>query len=197
MTPPVILGDALRAEYEGMFLHCRVVDPKRAEEVEHTITTVLRGGRQYHAVTAATGVPWYVVGIFHALECSSNFATHLHNGDPLTARTVQVPKGRPVDGEPPFAWLDSAIDAMRYEGFDAWRDWTISGTLFVFEKYNGFGYRRRGTINSPYLWSGSQFYAAGKFVADGKFSPTAVSRQIGAAVILRRMIDQDLVNVAA
>ncbi|MDQ3815011.1 MAG: hypothetical protein M3347_13810, partial [Armatimonadota bacterium] len=35
-------------------------------------------------------------------------------------------------------------------------------------------------------------YTKGKFVADGVFDPNAVSKQCGAAVLLRRMIDREI-----
>jgi hypothetical protein len=58
--------------------------------------------------------------------------------------------------------------------------------LFRFEKYNGFGYRRRN-IQSPYLWSYCQHYTSGKFIQDGKYDPGAVSKQCGAAVLLSEL----------
>lgn len=145
---------------------------------------IVAGRPRYEAVSRATGVPWAVVAALHEMEAGGSFRCHLHNGDPLTARTVQVPKGRPVAGRPPFAWVDSAVDALRYDGLDTvnWRD--LEAALDALERYNGLGYRRR-RVPSPYLWSGSQHYVKGKFVRDGKFDPEAVSRQVGAAVILK------------
>ena len=90
----------------------------------------------------------------------------------------------------------SAIDALEFDGFDVWTDWSIPGTLYKLELYNGTGYRRHA-IATPYLWSGSQFYSAGKFVRDGRFDPRAVSKEIGAAVLLRRMSDQALIEFPA
>ncbi|MFL5807911.1 MAG: hypothetical protein ACJ749_00240, partial [Flavisolibacter sp.] len=119
------------------------------------------------------------------------FTTHLHNGDPLTKRTTHVPKGLPKNGNPPFAWADSAEDALRLKSLDTWSDWTVPGVLFQMERYNGFGYRPRG-IHSPYLWSFSNHYSKGKFTADGLFDSTAVSKQIGAAVLLRRMSEKQV-----
>ena len=46
---------------------------------------------------------------------------------------------------------------------------------------------------SPYLWSFSTHYARGKYVADGKWSPTAVSAQCGVAVLLRRLAEKNLI----
>jgi len=42
-------------------------------------------------------------------------------------------------------------------------------------------------VKSPYLWSFSNHYLKGKYVADGKWDPNAVSQQAGAMVILRRL----------
>jgi hypothetical protein len=58
------------------------------------------------------------------------------------------------------------------------------------ERYNGFGYRAHG-INSPYLWSYSPQYHAGKFVSDGVYSPTAVSGQCGAMPIFKSLCTLD------
>jgi lysozyme family protein len=183
---------ALAPEYERLFDTCKI-DPKKSEQVEHTITSILQNGRVYTAVSESTGVPWWFVGILHGLEASFSFNTHLHNGDSLSMRTVHVPKGRPVDGQPPFQWRDSAIDALRYQRLDKWTNWTAVGALHRFEAWNGWGYRQHG-VNSAYLWSGSQQYTCGKFIEDGVWSTGAVSKQIGAAVILRSMFDQHLVE---
>jgi lysozyme family protein len=147
--------------------------------------------QDYDAVEAAINVPWYFVGIVHCLEGANNMNVHLHNGDPLTARTIHVPRGRPKDGSPPFAWTASAIDALQLKALEQWTDWSIAGTLFQFERFNGFGYRRYG-INSPYLWSFSNHYSKGKFVQDGIFNESAISKQCGAAVLLRRMSERQI-----
>jgi lysozyme family protein len=59
--------------------------------------------------------------------------------------------------------------------------------LYLLEGYNGFGYRRRG-VPTPYLWSFSNIYESGKFVLDGKFDPNAVSKQCGAALMLKAVL---------
>lgn len=146
----------------------------------------------YSQIEAATGVPWYFVACIHMRESSMNFSRHLHNGDPLTGRTIQVPKGRPV--APPangktYTFAESAIDALKGEDFHKWKDWSIPGMLHLFETYNGTGYISRG-VSNPYLWSGTQHYVTGKYVADGKFSATAVDKQLGAGTLLKYFLDQ-------
>ncbi|MBM3313631.1 hypothetical protein FJY70_03450, partial [candidate division WOR-3 bacterium] len=187
------LTPTLKQEYEDLFKTCQV-RPNRAADVERIVNRVAAGKARYDAVSAATGVPWYAIGIIHSLECDSSFKLHLHNGDPLTARTVNVPKGRPKSGQPPFVWEDSARDALDYDGFTGQKDWSLVTMLYRFEAYNGWGYRPK-RVNSPYLWSFSRHYEKGKFVADGKWSATAVSQQCGAAVLLRRMVERGLVQL--
>ena len=144
------------------------------------------------------GVPWYVLGIIQMLEGGGSFSRHLHNGDPSTRRTTNVPKGRPPTGKPPFTWEQSAADAIELEHLDTWKDWSISGILYRFEAYNGFGYRRRSiNIPSPYLWSFSNNYTKGKYDRDGHYDPNLVSQQCGTAVLLHRMIERGLADQTA
>jgi lysozyme family protein len=183
---------ALAPEYERMFDLCKI-DPKKREEVEHAITSILKNAPIYDSVSQFTNVPWWWIGLIHMRESSFDFRCHIHNGDPLTARTVHVPINRPVTGQPPFTWQESAIDALRFENLHKWQNWSIVGALFRLEAYNGFGYRKRGVV-SPYVWSASMHYESGKFIDDGVFSPGAVDRQLGCGTVLRAMFDQDLVD---
>jgi lysozyme family protein len=180
---------ALQAEYQQLFDGCLMQKP-RAAEIDATVQRIARGRPRYEAVGTPLDISWFVVGLIHCMEASLNFATHLHNGDPLTARTVHVPAGRPRDGTPPFTWEDSASDALCLRNLHKWSDWSLPGTLYQLEGYNGFGYRlHHPEVRTPYLWSGSNWYASGKYVADGTWSPSAVSKQCGAAVLLRRMAE--------
>jgi lysozyme family protein len=43
-------------------------------------------------------------------------------------------------------------------------------------------------VATPYLWSYSDHYDKGKFVADGKYNPDAVSKQVGAAILLKELM---------
>ncbi len=80
----------------------------------------------------------FFIAVIHNMEASQNFNKHLHNGDPLTARTVQVPAGRPKKGTPPFSWEDSAADALAIRGLGAKTDWSLAGMLYQLEGYNGW-----------------------------------------------------------
>jgi lysozyme family protein len=191
----VSLTDDLRREYQSVFSSC-VVSPAHAGEVNTIVTRIAPNRARYEAVGSPLGIPWFVIALIHNMECSLNFNCHLHNGDPLMGRTVHVPAGRPLNGNPPFSWEQSATDALQHEGFANLSDWSLPAVLYRFEAYNGFGYRRKG-IRTPYLWSFSNQYTSGKFVQDGVFDPSAVSKQCGAAVILSQMVRNGLVTFPA
>lgn len=91
----------LREEYQTLFDTCDI-RPHRQQAVATLVTQMAQNQARYDVIANATGIPWYVVGVIHNMESSLNFRTHLHNGDPLTKRTVHVPQGRPVSGAPPF-----------------------------------------------------------------------------------------------
>lgn len=193
--PTVELDGSLRAEYQQLFDTC-IIRPNRLAAIDTAVTKIERGDVRYRAEANVTGVPWHVIAILNALECNLRFDRHLHNGDPLTAQTVHVPVGRPP-GVPPFTWEQSATDALNYSGLTFWADWSVPGTLYQLEKYNGFGYRLyHPEVPSPYLWSFSTHYSSGKYTADGTWSPTARSSQCGAAVLLRRMAELNVIEPA-
>ena len=180
---------ALSREYATLFTTA-AIRPERVALVSRLADRIFADAAmaRYQEVARATGVPAHVVGILHSLEGGLDFSRHLHNGDPLTARTVHVPKDRPASGTPPFAWAESAIDALTLHRLDAWDDWSVPGTAYVLERYNGFGYRlRRPSVPNPYLWSFTTAYTSGKYVADHVWSDTAVSRQCGGMALLRAM----------
>jgi lysozyme family protein len=190
------LTDGLRDEYQKLFDTCQINADKR-NEVARLAANIIQHRSRYEAVGTPLSIPWFFIGMIHNMESSQRFDRHLHNGDLLTARTVHVPAGRPASGDPPFTWEASATDALILEGLDKVTDWRLTALLYQTEKYNGFGYRtRHPDVLSPYLWSGSQHYTRGKFVADGTFDPDAVSTQSGAAVILRGMVNEGVVSLA-
>lgn len=184
------LTSALANEYQGLFDTC-IIKSEKAVEIDQQIDIMVDNKARYESVANKVNVPWYFISIIHFMEGSLSFKTHLHNGDPLTKKTVKVPKGRPLTGEPPFEWEVSAEDALMFDHLAPLTNVTVPGLLFAFESFNGFGSRFHG-INSPYLWSFSNHYTKGKFVEDHVFDPEAVSLQIGAAVLLRRIMERQL-----
>lgn len=171
-----------------------VATPEARAQAGEAARKILANKQRYLNACGPLAIPWQVVACIHYRESSLRWSGHLHNGDPLSAKTRNVPAGRPRDGYPPYSWEESARDAlaMAWDDF-GWRgilDWTPAIMLDALEEYNGFGYRRRGVL-SPYLWAGTQHYQRGKYTSDGRYDPAAVDRQLGCAAILRQL------NVAA
>lgn len=192
----VRLTSALRGEYQALFDSC-IVAVGRQAAVEKLVDALAANRGRYERVGDTLNVPWHFVAVVHNMEASQRFDRHLHNGDPLSRRTTHVPVGRPKAGGPPFSWEQSAADALAMKRMDRWSDWSLSGTLYRLEGYNGWGYRRyHPHVKSPYLWAASNHYTSGKYVADGTWSDTAVSKQCGGAVLLRRMAERGIVDIA-
>ncbi len=185
----------LRREYQLLYESC-LIQKNRLPQVDAIVAKLKGQRKRYESVGKPLNVPWYVVGVIHNMESGMSFTTHLHNGDPLTDRTKNWPPGRPKKGNPPFTWEESATDALTLEGFSRWKDWSVPGALYKVEAYNGWGYREHHPgVLTPYLWSFSNHYTRGKYVADGKFSPTAVSTQCGAAVLLKRLRETEAITI--
>jgi|GEM_PF-2221223 len=194
----VILDQVLRDFYTTLFQAC-VVHPQFTHAIDAIIETAVANQNRYQTVATALGgkIPWYFIAIIHNMEASQNFKRHLHNGDPLTARTVHVPANRPASGTPPFTWEQSAEDALTLEGIQKKTEWALTDILYTMEGYNGWGYHiYHPTVNTPYLWSGSNNYVKGKYGADGKWDADLVSVQIGGAVILKRMVEKGILAIS-
>jgi lysozyme family protein len=186
----ISLTPNLRSHYENLFNTC-TIRPDKAGSVENIIKNIIDNQNRYRSLEATLGVPWGFIAVVHSLESSLSFTGHLHNGDPLINFTIQIPKGRPKGyGNPPFTWEQSAADALKLKGLSGKTGWSLASTLYQLERYNGWGHRKyHPHILSPYLWSFSSHYVRGKYVADGTWSETAISKQCGAAVLLRRMAE--------
>lgn len=179
---------ALGPEYQKLWDSTQI-SPKFSSTANQISSQIQASKARYEAVAAQIKCPWYFIAVIHNMESSLSFSKHLHNGDPLTGKTFQVPKGRPPN--PPksgstYTWEESAEDSLRYQKIDKWTDWSIPGLLFKIEEYNGWGYRQHHPeILSPYLWSGTNHYTSGKYVADGRFDRGAVSAQCGVVPLLK------------
>ena len=187
----------LANEYTALYKSVEA-NPSHFNTIDTLVDKLLSHRSRYEKVADALGIPWYFIAAIHNMESSQNFSRHLHNGDPLTARTRQVPKGRPKKGNPPFTWEESAEDALKLRRLDKVKAWTLPRLLYELEGYNGWGYRLyHSHVLSPYLWSYSKHYISGKYVADGTWSDTAKSRQCGAVILIKRLEERGEISVTS
>lgn len=181
----------LKRGYGNLFRRASI-KPEHRAELDMWTSKILANRTRYETIAATVGCPWYLVAVIHVRESSCDFSRHFHNGDPLTARTVHRPAGRPITGEPPFTFEESAADAMMLKGFADVPSWEIERVLYELERYNGTGYFRHG-VNSPYLWSFTDLYRQGKYTSDGDFDADHVDEQPGSVAIIKVLIEKGII----
>ncbi len=183
----------LKKEYISLYRKCEV-RVTAFDKIDRVVEKIINNQERYEDVGLELNIPWYFIAAIHNMESSQSFERHLHNGDPLAARTVQIPANRPHRGTPPFTWEESAIDALKYKRLDKVFNWSLARLLYEMEKYNGWGYRMyHPYVLSPYLWGCSDYYTAGKYVSDGRWSDNKKSKQCGGAVIIRRLDEMGII----
>jgi lysozyme family protein len=156
----------------------------RASEFMPVARRLCAAKARYLSIEAKTSVPWFVIAVIHQREASQQFDRQLGQGDPLSRVSTHDPKGRG-----PFATFEAgALDALvRCSPYAArWTDWTQGGAMTLLEEYNGLGYAMKG-LPSPYVWSGTDQYRSGKYVADHAFDPNVVDAQLGCAGLILAM----------
>lgn len=151
---------------------------KNSQEIINVVNDIDRDWYKWYCKTYQKGIDWKFVAIIHRLECDGDVNKQILNGENWNTKTKLVPKNLG-----PFkSWDDAANKAFLLKGIITIPN-TISNILWECERWNGWGYVKK-KINSPYIWSKTNHYICGKFTSDGKFSSTAVSKQIGAAPLL-------------
>lgn len=191
----------LKPQYQTLWNQCEI-KPEKLNVVQEIAAKILSNQTRYEAVQQKINVPWYFIAVIHNMEASLNFTKHLHNGDSLKKRTVNIPAGKPkadpIQGwQVGYTWEESAIDALKSKEFDQVKDWSLAAQLWQLERYNGFGYRQyHADVLTPYLWSGTNLYTKGKYTADGKWDGNAVSEQIGVAALLKILIKEQNLTIA-
>jgi lysozyme family protein len=186
-TPETAMTDlnALKASNERRWANARVTRSFSAI-ARHLVAPEAK--TRYKAVSAKTGVPWPIIAVIHERECSQNWSGSLAQGDPWNKVSIHVPAGR----GPFSSWEECAVDALvscpPYAARN--KDWSVGAALTKLEEYNGLGYAARGRP-SPYVWSGTDQYVAGKYVRDGVYDPNVVDGQLGCAGLLMAMMTLD------
>lgn len=165
-----------------------VIDFDALPVLDQAAARLIAAKPRYQSLFAETSVPWPVIAVIHQRECSQNWNLSIAQGDPWNQVSVHVPTGRGPFG----SWEEAAIDALTAcEHMDQWAHWdSVAGVLTRLEMYNGLGYAGMNRP-SPYIWSRTDQYLSGKYVADHDFDPNVIDSQEGCAGLLVRMMAQD------
>lgn len=145
---------------------------------------------RYESVAEKTDMPPELIAALHWRESTGNFGTYLHQGDPLGQPAKRIPYNIPVFND----WESAAIHAINLKkgiqqrfGITKATGQTDPAALSTYaEYYNGKGYFNKNRP-SPYVFSGTSSYQGGKYVADGKYDPNAVDRQLGVYSMLSNL----------
>ncbi len=181
-VPPIVNPEVPTKEEVESFPNFKL-DTHRVAEIKRVCESFYKNQERYRIVSAACGVPEKLIFALHYREASLRFNGVLHNGENIlgTGRlTKLVPKGRG-----PFeTWEEAAIDALMLKKSIFPKVWDFNSMLEFAERFNGLGYRKRGEL-SPYVWAGTERHdETGKYVSDGKYSATAIEKQLGVASLL-------------
>jgi len=176
-------------EYEEKY-HKAEVNSLLSPQIKAVCGKILVNKKRYQEVELKTNIPWYLIGCIHYRESSLDFDRHFANGDPLFSwngkalKTIHEPK----DLGPYKCWQDSAIDILSKKKYGKLE--TLGDQLLFAEKYNGFGYYKKGVM-SPYLWAGTSLYSGGKYVKDGVYDPKSFDKQLGVVCLLKCLLAFD------
>lgn len=185
---PPITDPRTQAVYDK---HVAQVDSAQLDLVNHAwsqkrfVAIFTAHEARYERVAQQTDVPAVLVAALHFRESGGDFGTYLHNGEKLGQVTTLVPKGILFD-----AWEPAAVHALtKFSGLREQLGLSAGSTdlaaMATFaEHYNGLGYHHRG-IASPYVYSGTDAYQKGKYVADGQFDAQAVDKQLGVMAMVK------------
>jgi lysozyme family protein len=168
--------------------HRAIVNKSAIPTLDRVARRLVAAKARYQSVEKKTNVPWPLIAVIHEREASQSWMANLAQGDRWDRVSVHIPRG-----QGPFkSWESAAINALMHSPPYMGRnhDWSIGSSLAELEKYNGLGYAHMGR-SSPYIWSKTNQYLRGKYVADGVYSASAVDVQEGCAALLIRMMILD------
>ena|SRR3984957_1064585 len=180
---------ALTGEYTRRLIAMKINEDQQ-EELTARVKVILTRATAHDQgqVTAATGIPklWWMASFER--ESSSDYSTNPAQGDPWDRKSTHVPRGM----GPYENWYSAAIAAYDMSGLNkvGAENWTWEQGCYRGEAFNGFGPRQHGRATG-YLWSWSNQYNGGKYIADGIWSSSAVDQQCGMIPLMVEMLRQD------
>ena len=138
-------------------------------------------------------VPPELICAIHERESGCNFDTYLQNGDPLGKPTVHFPQNIPVY----YNFVDSAVAAIeeQFKGYPYDQELYVKGnSINTMSKITKMANRYNGVSKhvSSYVWSGSEKYQGGMYVADFKYDATKTDERPGVYALVSGLMNVDL-----
>ncbi len=181
----------LASEYATLLAAMRL-DDDREHELKARAATVLDLAHDHRFEWAdieyRTGVPrlWGMASFER--ESSSDYSRSPAQGDRWDKISVNVPRGL----GPYRCWGDACEAAYAIDKLDevGKANWSWARACYEGELYNGFGPRTHGR-HTGYLWSWTNVYMGGKYVADGKWDPDHRDEQCGMVPMMAVLLKFD------
>jgi len=183
--------DVLAPEYATL-LAAMLVDPGREHKLTARAAAVRELGERHRdewaEVTGKTGVPrlWGLASFER--ESSSDYSRSPAQGDRWDRVSINVPRGL----GPYQDWGDACVAAYGIDQLDnvGAPNWSWTRSCYEGELYNGFGPRAHGR-RTGYLWSWTNIYTGGKYVADGEWDPDTQDQQCGMVPMMAALLRLD------
>jgi lysozyme family protein len=181
----------LAPEYAALLSAMRL-DPAREHDLAARAGVVLDLSYfhrdEWTEVTARTGVPrlWGMASFER--ESGSDYSRSPAQGDRWDKVSVNVPRGL----GPYRCWGDACVAAYAIDKLDevSAANWTWPRACYEGELFNGFGPRAHGR-RTGYLWSWTNIYDGGNYVADGKWDPDTQDQQCGMVPMMAALLRLD------
>jgi lysozyme family protein len=193
------LTPALSQHYATVYRAIEPMSPAHWDRARVIAALIVRGRSRYEATLAlipepwARRFPWWLVGILHYREDSSDFnreafASNIANGQPWTQKTTIAPKGL----GPYASFAEAAAHALAIKQSPEIRRFTwetVDQVAFWLERWNGFGHLLYHHDDiSDYLVDGCTITNPGRYVADGVWDHKATGQQIGGLLICQALM---------
>lgn len=176
-----IIPQELRDEYLKNWNRAEITEQTR---LDRGLQKVRPNYDEYRKISKQLGCSLFALICSHYREASCDLDRQILNGQPWDIKTSIVPKG-----EGPF---NDFVESCE-RGFEIKPEMenpnNIIDLLHFLERWNGWGYRRRGIL-SPYLWAGTNLYTKGYYTSDGNYSSRAVNKQLGCATLLKGLFEE-------
>jgi lysozyme family protein len=160
-----------------------------------------KNAEHYEKLAHQAHVPPELIAALHWREADGQFDRYLHQGDKLGRKARNEPTDIPLFGKDQFD--QAAVHAIGRFGktrdaLGLTEDSNDMAAMATYaEYYNGLGYYNNGHTN-PYVFSGTDQYKGGKYVADHKYDPKAKDQQVGVVALIDALKhDPDLQKRAA
>ena len=173
---------------EEMIGKIYAIDSKYNETIKHFKEAYERNKSRYMRLAKQMGIPPEMLAVIHYRENNGDymqggFNVYLHNGQSLGQVTTKEPRGKLF-----YNFDEAALDAIAEKSYEiskldiTYDTQDMTAMLCFLETYNGLGYYKNGYVN-PYLYSGTNVYVSGKYIADHVYNPKAVDAQVGSYIL--------------